>query len=191
MRVLVACEFSQIVTRNFRELGHEAYSCDIIPTEGNPSWHIQDDVLNHLGDGWDLMIAHPECTYLSYAGERWFKSQPERHAKRLAALVFFFRLLYTHKIPYICVENPRGYPLKFVQSTQVIQPHYFGDNVTKVTHLWLKNLPPLLHTSFCPNPYINWTKFGHRSKSERSRTFPGIARAMATQWSSFIEKESR
>jgi len=80
MRVLVACEFSQVVCKAFRDKGHEAYSCDILPTEGNPAWHIQDDVLKHLDDGWDLMIAHPDCTYISYAGTRWWNDEEEKGA---------------------------------------------------------------------------------------------------------------
>lgn len=105
MRVLVACEFSQVVTRAFRDKGHEAYSCDILPTEGNPEWHIQDDVLKHLDDGWDMMIAHDPCTYQCLSGVRWLHERPGRW-KLLEQSCEFTRKLFNAPIPRIARENP-------------------------------------------------------------------------------------
>lgn len=199
MSVLVACEFSQAVTKAFRERGHDAYSCDILPTEGNPDWHIQDDVLNHLGDGWDLMIAHPPCTYLSRAGARWLypsgNLNKERYIKGLAAKDFLIKLMQAD-INRIAIENP--IPCKIFQlpkETQIIQPYYFGDNVQKTTLLWLKNLPKLESTnSLKKAPILKFVRCGKGNyrhnewelktpSKRRSVTFPGIARAMASQWS--------
>lgn len=181
MRVLIACEFSGIVRDAFLARGHDAWSCDIIPTERKGP-HIMNDVRNVLDWGWDIMIAHPPCTYLSYAGQRWFKTQADRMIKARAAMDFFLTL-WNAPIPRIAIENPRGYPLKwFRQSDQVVQPYYFGDPMTKETHLWLKGLPPLLYSLICVEKFVNWTEFGHRSPKQRSRTFPGIAQAMAEQW---------
>jgi len=128
------------------------------------------------------MIAHPPCTYLSYAGARWF-TQPGRMEKARQA-ADFVEALWNAPIARIAIENPRGLLLKWWRcSDQVIQPYFFGDPATKETHLWLKNLPPLLYTCIHSDPFVNWTEFGHRSAKERSKTFPGIAQAMATQWS--------
>ena len=200
MRILIACEFSQVVTKAFREKGHEAYSCDIIPCEGgHPEWHIQDDVLKHLDDGWDMMIAHPPCTYLANSGVQHLHKQPERRAKMWNA-VWFFNQLYKADIYYnilrICIENP--VPHKYAnlpKYTQIIQPYYFGDEVQKRTCLWLKNLPELVKTNVVDKgekyimkngksngskwyqlpPSVNMSKY-------RSITFQGIAEAMANQW---------
>lgn len=205
MKVLVGCEFSQIVTKAFRKYGHEAYSCDILPTEGNPDWHIQDDVLNHLNDGWDLMIAHPPCTYLTVTGNKWFKPEyrdgfPNRPLQRVDAVEFFMKLANT-KIPRICIENPVG----IISSTwrkpdQIIQPFQFGHKEPKKTCLWLKNLPKLKHTKIVEPEYFT-TKSGKRlakwyflpSQSKertkmRDRTFQGIADAMSKQWTNPIQK---
>lgn len=211
MRVLVACEESQRVCIAFRVRGHEAYSCDIIDCSGgHPEWHIKDDVLKHLNDGWDLMIAHPPCTYLSYAGTRWWNDKG-RLELRLEALNFFAKL-WLALIDKICIENPRGCASPTIAKfSQEINPYYFGDEATKPTHLWLKNLPQLRHTK---NPQFDLmpTHVGkgefvyHETKSGkikgdskwyteafhlppearakvRSQTFPGIAKAMASQWS--------
>jgi len=143
MRVLIACEESQTVCKAFRERGHEAYSCDIIDCSGgHPEWHIKDDVLKHLNDGWDLMIAHPPCTYLSYAATSvWDK--PGRLELRLEALTFFAKL-WLAPIEKICIENPMGCASPTIAKySQVIQPYYFGDTESKRTCLWLKNLPEL------------------------------------------------
>lgn len=201
MRVLIACEFSQIVCKAFRERGHEAFSCDIIPCEGgHPEWHIQDNVLNHLDDGWDLMIAHPECTYLSLAGTRHW-NKPGRKEKREEAFDFFMRLINAN-INKICVENPVGYPNShYRKPDQIIHPYYFGDPFQKRTCLWLKNLPLLTYSeTIIPKPEplyicqgkkskgkaINWVEgikgSGEERKKERSKTFPGIAKAMSEQW---------
>ncbi len=204
MRVLVACEFSQIVTKAFRLKGHEAFSCDILPTEGNPEWHYQGDVFDIINDNWDLMIAHPPCTYLSYAGiAHWNKLG--RKEKRDKAMEFFMAL-YNSKIPKICIENPKGEPMTvFRKPDQIIQPYYFGDPHIKTTCLWLKNLKPLQYVleknlffevTSCgkPNPiYIDKkgkkryftdaiSGFKKDAQKLRSKTFQGIADAMADQW---------
>ena len=206
MRVLVACEFSQVVTKAFRERGHEAYSCDLLPTEGNPDWHIQDDVLKHLDGGWDLMIAHPPCTYISYAGTGAWNDNG-RVWKRLGALHFFAQL-WTAPIDKICVENPMGCASPTIAKyTQVIQPYYFGDTESKRTCLWLKNLPklewkpeaPLFGDSTEVKPKIygyykrgkkkgmpiygnDYLKFSEDRGQIRSIFHKGIAKAMAEQW---------
>ena len=145
MRVLVACEFSGIVRDAFTKRGHDAWSCDLLPTE-RPGQHIQGDVLQHLTDGWDMMIAHPPCTYLSYAAtSSW--NNPGRVYKRLDALMFFARL-WESDIEKICIENPKGCASPTVAKySQVIQPFYFGDCEYKTTWLWLKNLTPLVHAA--------------------------------------------
>ena len=145
MRVLVACEFSGIVRDAFAARGHHAWSCDLLPTE-KPGRHIRGNVVGILKDNWDLMIAHPPCTYLSYAGiAHWNK--PGRCKKRLAALEFF-RKLWCAPINKICIENPKGCASPTIAKyTQVIQPYYFGDREQKTTLLWLKNLPLLIHNA--------------------------------------------
>jgi hypothetical protein len=181
MRILVACEFSQIVCKAFRDKGHEAYSCDILPTEGNPKWHIQDDVLKHLGDGWDLMIAHPPCTYLAVSGARWFKYR--KHEQELA-LHFIIQFIYCN-IDKWAIENPIGViSTRIMKPTQIIQPWMFGHGETKATCLWLKNLP-LLNPTNVVNGRIG--RVHHEPPSldrwkNRSRTYTGIAKAMAEQW---------
>ena len=201
MRVLVACEFSGVVREAFRKRGHDAWSCDLLPTE-IPGNHIQGDVLGILDDGWDLMIAHPPCTYLSYAGIAYW-NKPGRLEKRLDALNFFAKL-WLAPIEKICVENPKGCASPTIAKyAQEIQPYYFGNKDYKTTWLWLKNLPPLIHypkaTLFekrthtdTPEPIsIDNTKRKKpryftdgktRNPLERSRTFQGIAEAMAEQW---------
>ncbi len=183
-RLLVACEFSGIVRDAFIAKGWDAWSCDLIPTE-RPGPHILNDVRNVLCDGWDMMIAHPPCTYLSYAGNRWLK-QPGRLTKAQEAMQFI-RLLWDAPISMIAIENPRGYTWQWWKPPdQIIEPYHFGDPMTKATCLWLKQLPPLMASLICSDPFVNWSKkgkHGHNGKS-RSRTFPGIARAMADQWGS-------
>ena len=200
MKVLVACEFSGVVREAFKAKGHDAWSCDILPTE-IPGQHIQDDVLNHLDDGWDLMIAHPPCTYLTTTGNKWFKPEfkdrfPTREKDRKNAIDFFLSLANAN-IPKIAIENPVG-----IMSTvwrkpdQYIHPYYFGDPHSKKTGLWLKGLPPLIPTNVVePEFYIY--KDGRRDPAwhveslkmpplermkYRSKTFQGIAEAMAEQW---------
>ena len=201
MKILVACEESQRVCKAFRELGHEAFSCDVQPCSGgHPEWHIQDDVLKHLEDGWDLMVAHPPCTYLSRAGARWLhqggKINQERYTKGLEAKDFFLKLLNAN-IPRIAVENPT--PLKIYglpKHTQAIQPYMFGHPFSKKTLLWLKGLPELKATDLIKeySPYLPSNTGGKkrgqkfkiknviRDPKEASKTFKGIAKAMAEQW---------
>ena len=201
MKILLACEESQAVTREFRALGHEAYSCDILPTSGdNPEWHIQDDVLSHINDSWDMIIGFPPCTYMSNAGAvRMYPKKGEidsnRYQKAMEAKSFFMAI-YNAPVKHIAVENP--VPMKIIglpEKTQVIQPYEFGDPYSKKTYLWLKNLSNLVPTNILNEyqPFINGgglrlnrknydnKKFAN-SAIERSKTFPGIAKAMATQW---------
>lgn len=187
MRVLVACEFSGVVREAFRSIGADAWSCDLLPTE-IPGPHIQGDVLDVLGDGWNLMIAHPPCTYSSYAGNRWLK-QPGRREKMFQSF-HLFEELWNAPIEHIAIENPRGYVMKYWRKPDdLVEPYYFGDGVTKATCLWLKNLPPLMATNIVIDPFVNWTKKGKFSHTgrDRSRTFPGLADAMADQWGRILE----
>jgi hypothetical protein len=181
MRVLVACEMSGRVRQSFCDLGHDARSCDLQPSEllGN---HIQDDVLNHLDQGWDLMVGHPPCTYLSRAGARYWNN-PERQEAAAAGFAFFMAL-WNAPIPQIALENPIGKVWQlFRPPDQTIHPYQFGEGYTKSTGLWLKKLPPLLYTCEDPDPFVNWIKYGKaKSSVDRSRTPWGIAHAMANQW---------
>lgn len=183
MKVLVACEFSGVVREAFAARGHDAWSCDLLPTE-QPGQHIQGDVLAVLDQGWDLMIAHPPCTYVADAGERWFKVQPDRLDKAREAFKFFMAMVNA-PIPLIAVENPKSWRLKkwYRQPDDIIHPFHFGDPFTKQTWLWLKGLPPLWKTGVCDDYFVNWSKYkgAHNGKS-RSKTFPGIAAAIAAQW---------
>lgn len=223
MKVLVACEESQRVCTAFRERGHEAYSCDIIePSGGHPEWHILGDALEAINGGtittmdgvthdvgkWDMLIAHPPCTYLTNAGTRSFslKSTPAekvcaRWNERAKSAVFFMQFILAD-IPKIAVENPVGYmSTAYRRPDQVIHPHMFATGlddteqyVTKATCLWLKGLP-LLEGGDLPRPNSaelygryssgkakTWVDSRVRSAKERSKTFPGIAAAMAEQW---------
>lgn len=188
MKVLVACEFSGIVRNAFTARGHDAWSCDIIPTE-KPGQHIQGDVLEILDDGWDMVIAHPPCTYLCRHRSRWNK--PEDTATREKAKIFFMQLLESD-VEKVCVENP--VPLKksnLPKYSQIIQPWQFGHDYSKRTCLWLKELPKLEPTNIVELTYYTTPKgrkftrgwyFTPRNSKDRSRTFPGIANAMAEQW---------
>lgn len=195
MRVLVACEFSGRVREAFVAAGHDAWSCDILPTE-IPGNHIQGDVFAVLNDGWDMAIMHPPCTYLSSVGNRHLK-QPGRLALRQEAFEFVMRL-WAAPIERIALENPVGYlNTAWRKPDQIIQPYYFGDPVKKTTCLWLRGLPCLLWDRAVPYPQpmfysngektkgkpIHWTE-ANKSKdpSERAKTFQGIANAMAAQW---------
>ena len=209
MRVLVGCEFSQIVCMAFRAKGHEAFSCDLLPCEGgHPEWHIQGDVLEAVKMGWDMAIFHPPCTYLSYVGMRHW-NKPGRAEKRRDAMKFFMQLVDSD-IPRIGTENPLGYPCQVYRAPdQVIHPYYFGEPKQKRICLWLKNLPPLqyrLHDELfgprtavdkpepmyicqgkkCFGKKIHWVegiRSGSKNRShERSRFFVSIANAMAEQW---------
>jgi len=191
MRVLVACEYSGTVRDAFISLGHEAMSCDLLPTDVEGP-HYQGDIFDVLDDGWDLMIAHPPCTYLSNAGARHlypkkFLNQ-QRYEQGLEAKQFFMKLL-TCNIKKICVENPVpssifGLP----KYHQVIQPYEFGHPYQKKTCLWLKNLPPLMATMYVQKQEStkvvgNWFNAGGKDRQKnRAKTFEGIATAMANQW---------
>lgn len=182
MRVLVACEYSGTVRDAFRAIGHDAMSCDLLPTEV-PGPHYQGDVRDVL-DGdvrWDLMVAHPPCTHLAVSGARWFSEKRAEQAEALA----FVRMLMLADIPRICIENPVSIiSSHIVPATQTIQPWQFGHGEVKATCLWLKNLPPLEPTDIVEGrePRVHMMPPGPDRWKERSRTFPGIARAMAAQW---------
>lgn len=217
VKVLVACEESQTVCKAFRERGHEAYSCDIQePSGGHPEWHIHGDVLPVLRGGcvttmdgerhevgkWDLVIAHPPCTFLTVTGNSWFNKEKygekavKRERLRTEAFKFFMEFANMKTCERVAIENPIGYVSTYWKKpTQIIQPYQFGDDARKATCLWLKNLPPLK-----PTKIIRYTvvKTGHGTDSPwhaytwnlpreerakaRSKTFPGIANAMADQW---------
>jgi hypothetical protein len=182
MRVLVACEESQVVCNAFRANGHEAYSCDIVPTRGDhPEWHIQEDVLYQLDKQWDMMIAFPPCTHLAVSGARWFK---EKQAAQLEAMRFF-GLLAIAPIPKIAIENPIGIMSTIYRKPdQIIQPWQFGHGETKATCLWLKNLPKLVPTNIVEGREARIHKMppGKNRSRDRAVTYQGIADAMADQW---------
>jgi len=182
MRILVACEFTGTVREAFAAKGHDAWSCDIRPSE-RPGQHLQCDVREVLNNGWDMMIAHPPCEKLSYAGLRWFKEQPNRMNEAKEAFAFFMEMINA-PIPAIAVENPEGFTWQwYKRPSQIIEPYYFGHPVTKATGLWLKQLPPLMATLIMVDPFKNWAKYqGSHNGKARSRTFQGIADAMANQW---------
>lgn len=193
MKVLVACEESQAVCKAFREFGHEAYSCDIQECSGgHPEWHIQGDALPLLKEKWDLIIAHPPCTYLSNAGARFLYPKGVLNEERLKLGLEakeFFMAFYNADCEKICIENPtpsRVYELP--KYTQVIQPWMFGHPVQKRTCLWLKGLEPLKPTEIVEERQSskvpgNWfNKGGKERQKNRAKTLPGIAKAMADQW---------
>jgi hypothetical protein len=182
MRVLVACEFSGIVRDAFIEQGHEAISCDLLPSE-RPGPHYQCDVRDLLSNTYDLMIAHPPCTYLAVSGARWWR---DRIPQQLEALAFI-DLLMNAPIHRIAIENPIGAISTHIRKPdQIIQPWYYGHPETKATCLWLKNLPRLQATKFVnPTEHRVWyASPGPNRWKERSRTLSGIAEAMAMQWGS-------
>lgn len=212
MRVLVACEHSGVVRDAFAAFGHDAWSCDLLPSL-RPGPHIQADVREVLTDGWDLMIAHPPCDKMSYAGMRWW-NMPGRAEEREAAFAFFMEMVNA-PIPRICVENPRGYPCQaYRKPDQVIHPYYFGDRAYKRTCLWLFNLPKLWYwdkpnslfectstekpepisvdsqSSTQPGKKRHFVDAGTRNPLVRSRTYPSIAAAMASQWTEYLEQAS-
>ena len=201
MKILVACEESQAVTIELRKLGHEAYSCDILECSGgHPEWHVQGDVLPLLEQKWDMILAFPPCTYLTNAGARhlWKGGvlNEERYQKGLEAKEFFMQF-YNADCPKICIENPTPSLIyELPKQTQTIQPWQFGHPFTKRTNLWLKGLEPLEPTDIV-EPERTWCPSGsysgkHNDKHRgvfardrarnRSKTFPGIAKAMAEQW---------
>lgn len=190
MRVFVACEFSGRVRDAFIRNGHEAYSCDLPEVEPEGEFlsnHIQGNCIDYLNNGWDLLIAHPPCTYLANSGVWALKKHPERYDDMIEACAFFNTLLNSD-IPYICVENPiqHGYARKYIRKyDQIIQPWMFGHGETKATCLWLKNLPKLTPTNIVEGrePKILKMPPSKTRQRDRSRTYTGIAEAMATQWS--------
>lgn len=194
MKILIACEESQTVCRAFREKGHEAYSCDILPCSGgHPEWHIQGDALVEAYSGkYDMMIAHPPCTYLSNAGARFLYPKGilniERFKKGLEAREFFMKL-YNAPIEKICIENPVQSKVFGIRKyTQIVEPYQFGHPFKKKTCLWLKNLSELKPTNLLEKPEStkiagNWfNKGGKERQKNRSKFWKGIAEAMADQW---------
>ena len=198
MRVLVACEYSATVRDAFRALGHDAWSCDILPTDGDPRWHIEGDALEAVygGGHWDLMIAHPPCTYMTNAGVTWLHKDPTRWAK-LDEGAAFFKALWDAPIQRIAIENPVMHKyakerIGGMQQTQTIQPYQFGHMEQKATCLWLKGLMPLrpttdlkAETKALPDNQRQRLHYLPPSADRwklRSTTFKGIADAMADQW---------
>lgn len=192
MRVLVACEFSGIVRDAFRSLGHDAWSCDLLPTESKPEFHFQQDLFDSLGkwqlsEDWDLIIAHPPCTHLAVSGARWFETKQVEQRKA----IWFFQACVDAPARMVAVENPIGIMSTiYRKADQIIQPWQFGHGETKATCLWLKGLPKLRATNIVlgrearvhkepPSP-DRW--------KNRSRTLPGIAKAMAEQWGNVTYK---
>lgn len=228
MKCLIACEESQRVCTAFRQVGWDAYSCDIQECSGgHPEWHIMGDVLSIIDGGcftteageghevafWDLIIAHPPCTYLTVAGNRWFNV--ERYGARAIArktareeAIKFFMQLTEAECDHVAIENPVGIMSSvYRKPDQIIQPYYFGDRARKGTCLWLKNLPPLVPTNMVdpgeilPGGYssgacANYARDENgkilawndpRTAKARSKTFPGIAAAMAEQWGAILK----
>lgn len=203
MKVLVACEYSGRVRDAFIRGGHDAMSCDLVPTDA-PGPHYQGDVMDIINDGWDLLIAFPPCTYLTLTGNKWFKPEfadrfPERHQQRKDAVNFFMKIA-TMPIPKIAIENPIGVMSRIYRKPdQIIQPWQFGFPTTKATCLWLKGLPTLKPTNIVDKGEVVISKSGNRMSKwyyetsklplkngarakARSVTFQGVADAMADQW---------
>lgn len=187
MKVLVACEESQVVCKAFRARGHEAYSNDLQECSGgHPEWHLKMDAFKAIAlKEWDLMIAHPPCKYLSWSGERWMINNPERWLKRAEAFEFF-KALYYHSIPKIAIENSLSFFLErtWQKPNQKLHPFHFGDPFRKTTCLWLRGLKPLIPTdiTFKREPAVHNMWPGKDRDKLRAKTYPGIANAMARQW---------
>ncbi len=197
MRVLVACEFSGVVRDAFRKRGHDAWSVDLLPSESNPfpppdkGPHFQTDAIACAEDPaygeWDLLIAHPPCTYICNSGVRWLVNDPWRErAKKMDHATWFFKsLLNNNRIPRVAVENPIPHRYALLPKyQQIIQPWQFGHPETKATCLWLRNLPKLVPTNIVDGrkPRVHYASPGPDRWKERSRTLQGIADAMADQW---------
>jgi hypothetical protein len=191
MKVLVACEFSGVVRRAFRDRGHDAWSCDLLPAEDGPDWHFRRDVISVLDRGWDMMIAHPPCTDLAVSGARHF-SVKQADGRQERALDFV-RALMDAPIPRIAIENPISIiSSRICKPDQIIQPWQFGHGETKATCLWLKGLPKLTPTNIVEGreARIHRMPPGPNRWKERSRTLEGIAAAMADQWGGKAEQRS-
>lgn len=208
MRVLIACEESQRVTTAFRELGIEAFSCDILPTSGNyPEWHIQSDISDIMNDDWKAIIAFPPCTHLANSGRRWFKQKRE-DGRQQEGIEFFMKFVKSD-CPFVAIENPIGImSTLYRKPDQIIQPYWFGEPFQKSTCLWLKGFPKLIATNIVEKGEFRhtttgkvmskwyWetslypTKNGERAK-QRSKTFEGVARAMAEQWIPILRDDNR
>ena len=215
MRILVACEESQAITKELRKLGHEAFSCDLLPCSGgHPEWHYKQDVFEVIDNGWDMMIAHPPCTFLAVSGARWLYNKDgskniERWESQANALEFVQRLMDA-PIDKIAIENPISVISSNIRKPdQIVHPWMFGDKASKSTCLWLKNLPNLVPTEIVEKgEFKEWVdkKSGKTKKQAlwyyealsnaktpaerrtlRSKTFPGMAKAMATQWTEQID----
>lgn len=189
MRILVACEESQAVTIELRKLGHEAFSCDLLPCSGgHPEWHIKGDVIEQLNKGWNMMIGFPPCIDLASSGARWFEEKIKDGRQQQS--IAFFMLLINAPIDKIAIENPIGImSTRYKKPNQIIQPWQFGHGETKATCLWLKNLPELKPTNIVEGREQRIWKMSpgiNRSKL-RSKTFPGIAKAMAEQFTTIRE----
>jgi hypothetical protein len=195
MKILIACEYSGTVRDAFIKLGHTAISCDLLPTDV-PGPHYQGDVFDIINDGFDMMIAHPPCTYLCSSGLHWNGRVPGRQEKTELA-IDFVRKLYDSNIHRIAIENPIGCLSKrLLKPNQIIQPYHFGDDASKATCLWLKNLPCLMPTKMIDGRIVNgkrrWANQTDSGQNrlgpsddrwkERSKTYQGIADAMANQW---------
>jgi len=181
MRVLVGCEYSGRVRDAFRALGHDAWSCDLLPSESDHAFHIQGDILPILAKGWDLMIAHPPCTHLAVSGARHFHRKQKEQGEALE----FVRLLMDAPIPKICIENPVSIiSTRIRKPDQIIQPWMFGHGETKATCLWIKNLPLLQPSNVVEgrSDRIHKMPPGPNRWKERSRTYIGVAKSMAAQW---------
>lgn len=203
MKILVACEESQVVTKEFRALGHEAYSCDILSCSGgHPEWHIEGDVLIELKRDWDMVLAFPPCTHLAVSGAAHFEAK-RKDGRQQEGINFFLEFTKLDHIPKVSIENPIGIMSKLYRKpNQIIQPYQFGEDASKRTCLWLKGLPLLKETNrikgrmvTCPNGKVveRWSNqcsnYGHDKTSPspersriRSKTYLGIAKAMAQQW---------
>jgi site-specific DNA-cytosine methylase len=199
-RVLCACEESQAVTERMRKMGIEAYSCDILPTSGkHPEWHIQADALQVIKIGWDAVIAFPPCTHLAVSGARWFEEK-RRDGRQQMGIGFFLAFTAIDHVPHVAIENPVGIMSNLYRKPdQIIQPYQFGDPETKATCLWLKNLPKLVPTKdvreeMKSRPQAEAHRIVSMSPSPqrammRSKTYPGIADAMAQMWGGYLLKE--
>lgn len=224
LKILIACEESQAITKEFRSLGYEAFSCDLLPCSGgHPEWHIQGDVFEIIDRGWDLMIAHPPCTFLSASGAAWYYHPEDKHLpidqrrphpnypnryKDREDAIDFVRKLADANIPRIAIENPIGsLSSAWRKPDQIIQPWMFGDKASKATCLWLKGLPLITPTDVVDRgEFFEWTDKNGKVKRQpmwyykalseaktpaqrrtlRSKTFTGMARAIANQWSKVL-----